>query len=334
MATVAAMSSRGIAGLPASVAVTGASGFVGHTLCRVLLSRAVSVRALVRSESTPLPVGVERYVVGNLASMSLSDWSAALQDTECVFHLAAIAHAPDAADIARVNVAATATLAEAAFTAGLRLVHVSTVKVHGDNFAATLTEAAPFAPGDAYGRSKLKAEQEIAKLALARSGQWIAIRPPIVFGDDDRGNFARMVRLATAGWPLPLAAVQNRRSMVHVDVLADALCAAAALPRLPGRALLLSGGQAWSTPQWLRCIADAAGRPLRLWHCPEAWLRGAATVAGAGGVADRLLGSLAVDDTAWRTLATWQPPITTEVAVATSVRALLKGRRYAVPEPS
>lgn len=305
-------------------AVTGAGGFVGRTLCRQLLAQGVQLRALVRSSDSPVPPGCERQVVGDLADPAGCDWDRALDGgPDTVFHLAAIAHAPRAAAIDQVNREATGALAAAAFRRGLRLVHTSTIKVYGDQAEGVLDEQTAMRPDDAYGRSKLEGEQRIAEAAARHGGDWIGLRPPIVYGPGDAGNFARLVRLGSSGWPLPLGAVDNRRSMIHVEALADALVCAARLPQTTGRCHVVAGGPAWSTAEWLRQIAKAAGQPSRLWPCPPGLLRAAATLAGAGGLARRLLGSLAVDDKAWRQASGWHPPISQEDAVARTVQALL-----------
>lgn len=305
-------------------AVTGAGGFVGRTLCRQLVAQGVRVRALVRSAGSPVPPGCEAQLVGDLADPAGCDWDRALDGgLDTVFHLAAIAHAPQAAAIDQVNREATGALAEAAFRRGLRLVHASTIKVYGDQAEGLIDERTPLRPDDAYGRSKLEGEQRIAEAAARHGGAWAGLRPPIVYGPGDAGNFARLVRLGRSGWPLPLGAVDNRRSMIHVEALADALIRAAQMPQATGACQVIAGGPAWSTAEWLRQIAKAAGQPSRLWPCPPGLLRAAATLAGAGGVARRLLGSLAVDDRAWRQASDWHPPLSQEEAVARTVQALL-----------
>jgi nucleoside-diphosphate-sugar epimerase len=304
---------------PRRVVVTGASGFVGRALCERLLADGVAVRALVRNAQTRVPSGCERHPVGDLSAAS-TDWVPALHGVDTVFHLAAVARA-STASVWAVNVDATRTLADAAFGQGCRFVYASTIKVHGDTSTVPLTEQAGLQPQDDYGRSKLEAESVLRQRALARGGQWVALRPPIVYGAGDRGNFARLMRLARAGVPLPFAGIQNRRSMIHVDVLVDALCRAATLLHMPNASFMVAGGEALSTPDWLRHIASAAGQRQRLWSLSPAILRTGARLIGAQGLAERLLGSLEVDDTAWRRLAHWQPPFAQEEAIRRTVQA-------------
>lgn len=303
-------------------AVTGATGFVGRVLCAKLLAEGWQVRVLLRHRASGAPAGTEAFALGDLAAPGRCRWREAMDGVDHVFHLAAIAHAPRAETLHAVNVTATAALAEAAFAAGARLVHASTIKVHGDESALPIDAGSACHPADAYGRSKLLAEEAIAAHAGRAGAQWIALRPPLVYGEGEGGNFARLVRLACCGVPLPLKSIDNRRSMVHVEVLADALARAASLPQLPGAAFPVAGGEPWSTPRWLQEIAKAAGRPLRLWAAPPALLRRAAGWLGAGPQAMRLFGSLAVDDREFRALAGWTPPLMQPDAVRVTVAAL------------
>ena len=315
------------------VAVTGASGFVGRALCRRLLQGGVAVQALVRrAANARVPAGAEVQSIGDLATADAAAWNAVLrQPLDTVFHVAAVAHHADAGALHRINVEATRMLAQACFRRGARLVYVSTVKVYGEPAPAKVDGASLPHPDDDYGRSKLDAEQVIAQEAEREGGDWLALRPPLVYGAEERGNFARLVRLAVSGWPLPLGAVHNRRSMIHVDVLADALVHAAQAPDLSGRAWPVSGGPAWSTGEWLRRIAHAAGRPSRLWPCPPGLLLALARGVGAGAAADRLLGSLEVDDAHWRAASGWLPPLPQASAVTQTVQALRPGQSEHLP---
>ena len=82
-----------------------------------------------------------------------------------------------------------------------------------------LTEDATAQPTDAYGRSKLAAEQGLAELAL----DWVALRLVLVYGAGVTGNMAELVRLARTPYPLPLGALRNRRSLLSLDNLVAAI---------------------------------------------------------------------------------------------------------------
>lgn len=262
-------------------------------------------------------------MVGDITQPTVP-WDDALDGVDAVFHLAAIAHEPRAEPgrLRAVNVDATASLARAAFAQGARFVFASSIKANGEASATPIDERSPLAPTEPYGASKRDAECAIEMAAAQTEGRWIALRPPLVYGEHETANFARLVRLALSGLPLPLASVHNRRSMVCAGNFADALLHAAALPALANRAFVFSDSPAHSIGEWLAKIARAAGREPRLWPMPPALLRVAALATGKAQVARQLLDSLEVDGSAWCTFSAWHAPIAQGEAVAATVRAL------------
>lgn len=295
------------------VLVTGASGFVGGAVCRHLLAAGHAVVAAVRRDDAFLPLGVEARRVGDLGPDT--DWRAALAGCGAVVHLAARAHvmresAADAlAQYRRVNRDGAVRLAEQAVAGGIgRFVMVSTIKVNGEETPADRpfrTDDTP-APVDAYGISKAEAEAALGDIAT-RTGLSLAIlRPPLVHGPGAKGNLAALLKVLALGLPLPLGAIDNRRSLVGVDNLADAVAFLLAHPA-QGR-FLVRDGEDVSTPQLVRLLAEAAGLPARLLPVPPAALRLAGALTGKGAAVRRLTGSLVVDDAPLRQLG-WVPPL-------------------------
>ena len=203
------------------ILVTGATGFVGRALVRRLLADGRKVRAAVRPTSAALPAAVERVVVEDIGPDT--DWRAALAGVDAVVHLAARAHvlrdsSPDAHALYRaVNTLGALRLAEAAASLGVRrFVFLSSVRVHGDrSIGAPFDEASPLAAQDPYGSSKVEAERGLASLAAAGRLEPVILRPPLVYGHDAKGNFARLVALVARGALLPLGSVHNCRSLVY-----------------------------------------------------------------------------------------------------------------------
>jgi nucleoside-diphosphate-sugar epimerase len=297
------------------VLVTGATGFVGRAVLPALAPVA-AVRAAVRDASAALPAGVERVAIGSIGRET--DWRAALDGVDAVVHLAARVHVmrpgPDDEALCRqVNVAGTLRLAEAAAASGVsRFVFVSTVKVMGDRSQGRpFTEDDAPAPVGPYAISKLLAERALA----AFLGPAVTIlRPPLVYGPGVKGNFRALQRLAASGLPLPLGSVANRRSLLYVGNLADAIRAALLAPPAPGcRAYLLRDGEDLSTADLLRRLAPRA----RLLRFPPALL---ARLLPSG-LAERLLFSLAVDDSRFRRDHGWTPPFTVDQGLAATVAA-------------
>ncbi len=305
-----------------SVLVTGGNGFVGSALVAALARLGRPVRPAMRAAS-----GAGAVAVGAIGPAT--DWAAALAGVECVVHAAARVHvlqeaaADPLAAFREVNVAGTRRLAEQAAAAGVRrLVYLSSVKVHGERTAPGSPFAAddPPAPEDAYALSKWEAEQALAQVAAATGLEVVVVRPPLVYGPGVGGNLLRLLRLVERGWPLPLALVENRRSLVGLDNLIDLLITCLDHPAAAGKAFLVSDGVDLSTPELIRKMAAALGRRARLLPAPPALLRLAARLLGRAAEADRLLGSLQVDIAATRRLLGWSPPLAVEEGLRRTVR--------------
>jgi UDP-glucose 4-epimerase len=140
--------------------------------------------------------------------------TAALADVDAVIHSAGLAHAMSAS-----CTEATIALARAAQRVGAkRFVFLSSIRAQsGPSAEHVLTEDLAPKPTDAYGRSKLAAEQGLAELAL----DWVALRLVLVYGAGVKGNMAELVRLARTPYPLPLGALRSRRSLLSLDKLSS-----------------------------------------------------------------------------------------------------------------
>lgn len=296
------------------VLVTGAGGFVGRALVSALQRGGHIVRAAVRNIVIDSAAGGELVEIGDVGPAT--DWEAALEGIEGVVHLAARVHvlrdaaANPLAEFRRVNVEGTRRLADAAAAAGVdRMVLVSSIKVNGDKTGASpFTERDPPAPQDPYGVSKLEAEQVLKRVGSETGMETVVVRPPLVYGPGVKGNFLSLLRFCDKGIPLPLAAVKNTRSLIYVGNLIDALECALVHPAAAGRTFLVCDGDDVSTPDLLRQTSAALGRSARLFAMPLPLLRFAADLAGRLAQADRLLGSLVVDDDSIRDVLGWRPP--------------------------
>ena len=275
------------------VLVTGARGFVGSALCRGLRDR----RYVVSEGQRGVPL---------LAGTGIA----------AVVHLASRVHmmgetASDVLPLYRAaNTAATLTLAQQAADAGVqRFVFVSTVKVNGEGRSDAYSETDTPAPLDPYAISKWEAEQGLRELA-ARSGMAVVIvRPPLVYGPGVKANFLAMMRWVNRGLPLPLGAIDNRRSLVALDNLVDFLILCCAHPAAANETFLVSDGEDLSTSELLRRMAAALGRPARLLPVPASVLNGAAALLGKRDFVRRLCDSLSVDIGKARSLLGWFPPL-------------------------
>ena len=305
------------------VLVTGASGFVGGHLCRELVQRGIPVRGGVRRADAPLPEGVEPFPMPDLAHEAPA--AERLRGVTHVVHAAARVHvmqesaSEPLATFRAVTVEGPGRLVRAAREAGVsRFLFLSSIKVHGEGSERPCHPADPPAPEDPYGQSKLEGELRLRQ--EAGEMEWVVVRPPLVYGPGVGGNFRRLLRLAQLGarLPLPLGGIRNARSMVFLGNLVDALIHLCTSPAAPGGTFLIADGPPLSTSELLVRMGRAGGAQPWLVPCPTTLLRGAVRLAGKGAEADRLLGSLTVDDGTLRATG-WTPASTVDQGLADTV---------------
>ncbi|MGE5616042.1 MAG: NAD-dependent epimerase/dehydratase family protein [Bacillota bacterium] len=278
--------------------VTGSHGFVGRALLERLAADAVPLR------------------------LSSTDWrdrvAAADFRGATVFHLAARSHdlSGTREQFALDNEEKTRVLAQRAASGGARrFVFLSTIKVLGEETGATPFRASDEPrPQDEYARSKHAAECAVREIAGAIG--WTIVRSPLVVGPHVRGNLRSLLRLADSPWPLPLGAIDNRRTLVQVDDLAALLCLCAQSPQAQRRVFLAGDAEAISTTRLVESLRRAFGRPARLVRIAPQWLECLAAMTGSSKRVRRLTRSLEVDASEARELLGWRSAIGVERGLA------------------
>jgi nucleoside-diphosphate-sugar epimerase len=306
----------------APIVVTGAGGFIGAACCRRMQARGQPVRRFVRTQAASDATG--DAVVLDLACAPADRLTRALRGAFAVVHLAGRAHvmnesAPDADTAYELaNVDATERLALAAAAAGVRrFVFASTVKVNGESTlpGRPFKPGDPAAPHDAYARSKLAAELALAHAANGTAMIAATLRLPLVYGRGARGNFRRLVDAVAARRFLPLGAIDNRRSLVALDNLLDAIDAVLAAPSPVSGTHFVADANGISTPALVRAIAAALGVAPRLVPVPVSALRVAGALCGCGEAVARLTASLEVDTASLSSATRWRPrPVSIDAA--------------------
>ncbi len=286
------------------VLVTGANGFVGRHVVETLIRAGHEVVGTVRRETS---AGGNLLFVPEGASHEKL-----LRAGDVLVHTAGLAHQPSAKaeDHLRINRDWTIRLAEEAAAAGVVTV------IHLSSIAAREAEKRS---GSAYGASKFAAEPAIENLAR-RGILGVNLRPPVIYGPSAPGNWAKLLRLADSPWPLPFAAVRNRRSYLGVAHLTDAILAILAVsgPDLSGT-YEIADRERVSLAEVIAAIRSARRRPTRLFPWPPAMLEQPLRLLGKKALADGLFADLAVDAGPFMTKFGWNPARSTLEAMRVSV---------------
>jgi len=295
------------------VALTGATGFIGQHLLKGLSARGYRLRVLLR-RPTMLPQGCASVLIGDLAKPY--NMSEALADVDAVIHSAGIPHAMSGLpedDYRLLNTEATLRFARAAERARVkRFVFLSSVRAQaGPTAEAVLTEDRTPEPTDAYGRSKLEAEKGLAETGL----DWAALRLALVYGPGAQGNVARLVKLARSPYPLPLAGLKARHSLLALDNLVEAVDRILMAPGPLKRPYIVADPIPLTVGEIVAALRHGLGRRAGLFYVPQPMLKAALHAAGQVAGSEPLFGSLVADPSALRSL-NWAPPVATQQGLA------------------
>jgi nucleoside-diphosphate-sugar epimerase len=284
------------------IAITGASGFIGKELTACAHDAGHQVNPVSRARS-----GIASYE--DEAALAK-----AFDGCDVVVHLAARAHVGGNDADFECNVRATRAVTRATRTSGAkRLVFLSSIGVNGN-----VTRGRPFTEEDApspvepYARSKQRAEEEVRSSGI----ESVILRPPLVYGANAPGNFTQLVRVVARGWPLPLSAVRNKRSVVGVRNLSELILLCASHPGAANETFVVADGDDLSTPEIIRAIAEGQRKRARLWDVPVPLLKAGAALAGRTRIAESLCESLQVDASKARRVLGWAPSSTSREGIA------------------
>jgi nucleoside-diphosphate-sugar epimerase len=308
----------------ARILVTGAAGFIGRALCAGLVERGHAVLGLSRRPAEPIPE-IELRPIGDIGSTT--DWSGYLNRIDIVVHLANRAHRsePETADHSEAR--AARVLAHSAAKAGVsRLIQMSSVRAMGEATppGTPLRGTDPPRPRDPYGRGKLATEHALQAAARESRIEIVILRPPLVYGPGVKASFRALMRLVASGLPLPLAGIDNRRSLIFIDNLVDLVGRVCLHPAAAGRVLLARDAADLSTPELIRLLAAGLDKPARLFGVPPPALAMLRRLPKLGPLLSRLTLSLQVDDAETRAALDWRPPVSPEIGLAATAAAFRK----------
>ena len=249
------------------IAVTGANGFIGQQLCPYLQAQLKA--DIVTLTRTPL-------VIGNKAlSFSASDEQliSTLSQVDCLIHLAAKAHSnATAAELERDNLILSERVARLAIAAKIpRVIYISSIKVNGDSTQGRspfIADETPL-PDDDYGRSKLASELILKKHLTNNSTELVIIRPPLVYGSNNKGNLKSLEKLIRLGLPLPFANLNNQRDLVSIENLCALISLTVAHPNAANETFLVSDGISRSTKEIVQLLAKNQHKQIRFFKMPD-----------------------------------------------------------------
>lgn len=309
---------------PIKIMITGANGFIGKALCQTLAEREYHVIATLREKPKQEASKILFNIVGDINSKT--DWSQALAGVDIVIHLAARVHIMEEKAIEplelyrEVNVQGTLNLAQQAVTAGVkRFIFTSSIKVLGEERCEPYTHQDNAAPADDYALSKWEAEQGLQKIAQHQSLELVILRFPLVYGEGVKANFRRLIQWVEKGVPLPFKAINNARSLLYLGNLLDAIETCCQHPHASGNTFLVSEGTDISTPKLIQHLAYHLQTPSRLFSVSPKWLERGLDLLGKKAEAQRLLGSLLVDNSHTCSTLDWQPPYSMDEGLANTL---------------
>jgi nucleoside-diphosphate-sugar epimerase len=245
-----------------TVLVTGATGLLGSHVVDRLLERGERPRVLVRPGESlgALPERAIDVCRGDLADRAALQ--GALEGADCVFHCAARTGPwGPAADYERANVRGLATLLELSHAAGVRrVVHVSSVTVHGNDVGGAADETAPLRiEPNPYSRSKVAGERLVEQFVREQGAPVVVVRPGWIYGPRDRASFARFAAMIEQGRMIVIGSGRNCLPLIHVRDAAQGLLLAGEAPNAAGEAYLLVNDERVSQLDYLGAIATELG---------------------------------------------------------------------------
>ena len=299
------------------IALTGATGFIGQYLLRELPRHGHRVRVLLRRPSVA-PMPAASAVIGDLVRPQ--NISAALEAVDAVIHSAGITYGMTGIpedDYRMLNTEATVGLARAGARAGVkRFVFLSSIRAQcGPTAEAVLTEADEPRPTEPYGRSKLAAERALAELDL----DWVALRATLVYGPGAKGNIERLAKLARSRFPLPVASLRARRSMLALENLVMAIETVLNAPQALRRPFIVSDLEALTVAEIVAAMREGLHRRANVFPFPETLIHALLRAKGEDERYRSAFGSLVAAPAALVGLG-WHPQVTT----AAGLRGLMR----------
>ena len=300
------------------ILITGANGFIGQNIKKALHKR--NIVSIVKSNNNSSK-STQTFEVDLSKKFDISSH---LKNVDVVIHTAGKTESINVKsnkvlqEFNDINVRATKLLAEQAAKNGVsRFIFISSIKVNGENTnkrkAFTSNDRAY--PADLYAKTKLEAELELKKISSKTGMKFVIIRPPLVYGQDVKGNFANLIKLIKKNIPLPLGRIKNQRSIIAIDNLVSLIINCIDNPKAANQLFLCSDGEDLSTSELITKIAKSVGKKPLLLPTPTLALSIFAFIFGKKMLIERLKGSLQIDISSTCKILNWKPVISVDDAL-------------------
>ena len=309
------------------ILITGANGFIGQALLEFFSNSdpSIKIRAVARKIAS-CPSNIELIVVDDITHNT--DWQHVLMGVDVIIHLAARVHVmadqsvDPLSEYRKTNVGGTLNFARQAAQQGVkRFIFMSTIKVNGEfteNGQAFTEEWEPN-PLDPYAVSKFEAEEGLKTICALNAMQYVIIRPPLIYGPGVKANFAKLMKLVSLRFPLPLGGVRNQRSMLALGNLVDFIYTAINHPRAGNQLFLLAENLVISTPNLLSKLGVEMHKPILLISLPPEFLLWLGKLMGVHTIIQRLIESLQIDSSKARAMLDWLPPFSVDQSLQETV---------------
>jgi len=312
------------------ICVTGANGFIGKSLCKRLINSNISIRGLVRNlNKFNYNPKIEYMSIGDIALKK--NWKNELSGYDCVIHCAGKAHGDyqkrknSFINYDMVNHVSTKKLAEQCVLFGVkRFVFLSTIGVLGDN----TNNRGPFLysdkpnPKNEYAISKYEAEKALLKISKKTGLEIVIIRLPLVYGPHSIGNFKRLLKLIKSRIPMPFGSIKNKRSLIGIDNLTDALVHCINCKDATGKTLLVSDNEDLSVSDLITYIEKILGLPTRLFRFPIFVLKFFGHIFRKQNDVNKLTNTLQIDIKYTKKILNWRPQVSVQEGIRRAIKNL------------
>lgn len=298
------------------IALTGYTGFIGQKVLTSLTGEQCLLLGRTNVDNTC------HFFELDLTNINMESLSESLKPVNTIIHMAARVHvmdesSPGALSAYRaINTIATIELASVAARAGVkRFIFLSSIKVNGEKTSglAPFTALDAPAPIDPYGISKAEAEKQLIALGKTTGMEIVIIRPPLVYGEGVKANFASLMNAVDTGLPMPFRLIKsNQRSLVSVYNLVDLILLCIKHPKAANQTFLVSDDNDFSTADMINLMIQAKGKNNILLPVPRWCFVLVGKLLNKKDIVERLTGSLQLDISKTKNMLGWIPPYSAE----------------------